>query len=87
MDILKTFEIFLSSPISIIQKRKIKIMHIETNIFVPKLPIDIDLSDDIELTVYNNPKVYNLLTSVIYKRKLKNENKSSKIHNECPVNQ
>ena len=61
-------------------------MHIETNIFVPKLPIDIDLTDNIELTVYNNPKVYNLLTSVIYKRKLRNENKNSKIHNERPFN-
>lgn len=84
MDILKTFEIFLSVPMSVIHKRKIKIMHIETNIFVPKLPIDIDLSDDIELTVYNNPKVYSLLKTVIYKRRLQNENKERKIHNECP---
>ena len=65
MDILKTFEIFLSSPISIIHKRKIKIMHIETNIFAQQLPIDINLDEDIQLTVYNNQKVYKLLSSVI----------------------
>lgn len=85
MDILKTFEVFLSVPISVIHKRKIKIMHIETNVFVPKLPIDIDLGENVELTVYNNPKVYSLLKTVIYKRKLKNENKERKIHNECAL--
>ncbi|MGM9994674.1 MAG: hypothetical protein ACI37R_08110 [Candidatus Avigastranaerophilus sp.] len=85
MDILKTFEVFLSAPMSIIRQRKIKIMHVETNIFVPKLPISIDLNDDIELTVFNNPKVYNLLAGVIYKRRLKNEDKNRKIHNERSV--
>ena len=79
MDILKTFEIFLSAPLSIIHKRNIKIMHVETNIFAQNIPIDINLDKDINLTVYNNKKVYNLLSSVIYKRKLKNENNKSTI--------
>ena len=82
MDIFKTFEIFLSAPISIIHKRNIKIMHVETNIFAQKMPLDINLEDnDIELTVYNNQKVYNLLSTVIYKRRMKNENKKCKVHN------
>ncbi len=79
MDILKSFEIFLSTPLSIIHKRKIKIMHVETNIFASNIPIDVKLDQDINLTVYNNKKVYNLLSSVIYKRKLKNENNKSTI--------
>lgn len=82
MDILKTFEIFLSAPLSVIHKRNIKIMHIETNIFAQKLPLDINLNDsDIQLTVYNNQKVYKLLSSVIYKRRHKDENNKSEIHN------
>ncbi len=81
MDILKTFEIFLSAPISIIHKRNIKIMHVETNIFAQKLPIDINLDDEIELTVYNNQPVYNLLSTVIYKKRLKDANNKSKVHN------
>lgn len=85
MDILKTFEIFLSTPISIIRKRNIKIMHVETNIFVPNLPIGIDLNDDIGLTVYNNPKVFRLLSNVIYKRKLNDAHKNSNLHNERSV--
>ena len=83
MDILKTFEIFLASPISIIHKRNIKIMHIETNIFAQKLPVDINLDDDIQLTVYNNARVYKLLSSVIYKKRLKDENNKSKVYNKC----
>ncbi len=82
MDILKTFEIFLSAPLSIIHKRNIKIMHVETNIFAQNIPIDINLDKDINLTVYNNKKVYNLLSSVIYKRRMKNENKQSHISNK-----
>ena len=82
MDILKTFEIFLSAPLSVIHKRNIKIMHIETNIFAQKLPLDINMNDsDIQLTVYNNQKVYKLLSSVIYKRRHKDENNKSEIHN------
>ncbi len=81
MDILKTFEIFLAAPISIIHKRNIKIMHVETNIFAQNFPIDINLDEDIQLTVYNNKKVYNLLSSVIYKKRKKDEDNKRKVHN------
>ena len=81
MDIFKTFELFLSAPMSLIQRRNIKIMHIETNIFAPNLPIDLSIDDDIQLTVYNNQKVYKLLSSVIHKRRLKDENNKRKVHN------
>ncbi|MCD7879798.1 MAG: hypothetical protein LUG16_07695, partial [Candidatus Gastranaerophilales bacterium] len=84
--IFKTVEIFLSAPASLNHKRKIKIMHVETNIFARNLPVDINFDEDIELTVYNNRKVYNLLSSVIYKKRLKDENKKSKIHNKRAVN-
>ena len=81
MDILKTFEIFLAAPMSIIHKRNIKIMHVETNIFAQNIPVDISFDEDIQLTVYNNKKVYKLLSSVIYKKRLKDENNKSKICN------
>ncbi|MBO5948905.1 hypothetical protein J6Q66_08735 [bacterium] len=81
MDIFKTFELFLSAPMSIIQRRNIKIMHIETNIFAPNLPIDLNIDDDVQLTVYNNQKVYKLLSNVIHKRRLKDENNKCKVHN------
>ena len=80
MDILRTFEIFLAEPLSIIQKRKIKIVHVETNIFNRKLPVKISFDEDAQLTVYNNKKVYNLLSTVIYKKKLQDENKKCKVY-------
>ena len=86
MNILKTFEIFLSAPISIIQKRDIKIMQVETNIFANQMPIDVSFDEGIQLTVYNNKKVYKLLSSVMYKRKQRDENNKSQIHNERPFN-
>ena len=86
MDILKTFELFLSAPISIIHKRNIKIIHVETNIFAPHIPVQISFDDDIRLTVFNNKKVYNLLSSVIYKRKQRDENNKSKISDKRSVN-
>lgn len=58
-------------------------MHVETNIFAQNVPIDVNFDDDIQLTVYNNEKVYKLLSSVIYKKRLKDENKKSQIHNKC----
>ena len=82
MDILKTFEIFLSVVMFVIHKSNIIIMIIETNIFVQKLNMDIYMNySDIQLTVYNNQKVYKLLSSVIYKRRHKDENNKSEIHN------
>lgn len=86
MDIFRTFEIFLSAPLSIIHKRNIRIMHVETNIFEKKIPINVDLScDDINFTVYNSKNVYKLLSNVIYKKKLNDENNKSKIYNKRSV--
>lgn len=56
-------------------------MHVETNIFAQNFPIDINLDEDIQLTVYNNKKVYNLLSSVIYKKRKKDEDNKRKVHN------
>ena len=91
MDILKTFEIFLAAPLSIIRKRRIKIVHVETNIFNQKLPSSISFDEnEIQLAVYNNKKVYSLLKTVLYKKKLKDklnndENNKSKVYNERAV--
>lgn len=82
MDIFKTFEMFLSSPLSIIHKRIIRILHVEGNIFAKKLPMQLDVDDKTaQITVYNNEKVYKLLSNVIYKKKFFDENKHSKVCN------
>ena len=82
MNIFKTFEIFLAAPLSIIQHRPIRVVHVEANIFAQAIPIDVNVNDNVtEITVYNNEKVYNLLSCVLHRQKNKNENNKSEIHN------
>lgn len=82
MNVFKTFEIFLSNPLSIIQDRIIRILHVETNIFSRKLPMQVDLENDMaQITVFDNQRVYKLLSNVLYKKKFSNENHHSQIYN------
>ena len=72
MNIFRTFELFLSAPESLIKKRRVKIVHIETNAFNSMLPSAVEYSnDECMLAVYNNKKVYKLLSSVLHKRRMK----------------
>lgn len=86
MNIFQTFELFLSQPLSIIRDRIIRICHVETNSVEVPNKIQFNLSDEsAQINVYNSPKVYNLLTSVLYKKKRldnPNDNKKSQVHNE-----
>ena len=81
MNIFKTFETLLSEPLSIIRKRVIRIMHVETNIFA-QTPLSFEMDDKTaSITVYNNKKMYSLLSSVIHKRKALKDGNKLKIHN------
>ena len=83
MNIFKTFELFLAEPISLLSKKLIKILHIESNIFSSKNFIDVNLDDNIaQINVHNNSKVYSLLSITLQKRKMKAINDKSKISNQ-----
>ena len=88
MNIFQTFELFLSQPLSIIRNRIIQICHVEADGIDVQNKIQFNLSDEsAQLNVYNSPKVYNLLSSVLYKKKrfnTKNDNKERSIHNARP---
>lgn len=90
MNIFQTFELFLSQPLSIIRDRIIQICHVETNGVEVSNKIQFNLSNEsAQINVYNSPKVYKLLTTVLYKKdKLseikRNDNKKSPIHNKRP---
>ena len=86
MNIFKSFELFLSQPLSIIRDRIIQICHVEAENVDVRSKVQFNLSEEsAQLNVYNSPKMYNLLTNVIYKRKSmrreENDNKESKILN------
>ncbi len=84
MNIFKTFELFMSQPMSIIRDRIIQICHVESPFAAPLNKIQFNLSDEsAQINVYNSPKIYNLLSTVLYKKKklseLNNDNKERKI--------
>ena len=83
MDILKTFEIFLSLPLSIFRRKNIQIMHLETaNKKIPKsMEVQINEDSSTTINVVNNYKMYSLLSTVMYKKKLNAENNTRKVHN------
>ncbi len=83
MNILKTFELFLSQPLSIIRDNIFQIYHVESNGLSPVNKIQFNLSAEAtQINVYNSPKVYNLLTSVLYKKKKLDDSKKREIRNQ-----
>ena len=73
MNIFKSFEIFLREPLSVIRHNWLQIVSIQTdNMFAQKPSCEVSLfKDGAQLTVVNNPKLYNLLSLVTYKAKEK----------------
>lgn len=81
-NILKTFEIFLSMPLSVIRKGLVQILHVDTgNKNVEKSLNVVSDNDVTSINVVNNYKMYSLLTSVMYKRRMYEQNNSGKIYN------
>ena len=80
MNILKSFETFLKEPLSILRDNFIQIVSIQTgNIFENKPSVDVTLTKNkAQITVVNNEKLYNLLTLVQHRAKLKQEEKTLK---------
>ena len=72
MNIFKTFEIFLSEPLSLLKNRFIQIVNIQSDAMGPAASVDVDMMDKkTQITVHNSQKMYNLLSTVMYKKKQK----------------
>ena len=79
-NVLKTFEIFLSIPLSVIRKGIVQILHVETEDNETEKGLSVISDDNItSINVVNNYKMYSLLTSVMYKRQMYEKNNTSKI--------
>ena len=85
MNIFKSFETFLKEPLSILKSNLIQIVNLQTdNIFTHKPSWDISvLKDKTQITIVNNEKLYNLLSLVTQRAKIKETEaeKSVKIEN------
>ena len=75
MNIFKTFETYLKEPLSVLRDNFIQIVSIQTgNIFEHKPSIEVNLTKNkARITVINNNKLYNLLSLVTHRAKMKAE--------------
>ena len=81
-DIRKSFEIFWREPLSILKEGLFQIVNIQTtdNIFEKKPSVNIDfMKDKTQITVVDSDKMYNLFQTVLYKRRLKEQQKKALI--------
>lgn len=68
--ILKSFEDFISQPLGILRKKIIQIANLKSD-FVSTKSVNVELMDDtVQVNVINNDNVYNLLSAVVYKKRL-----------------
>ena len=68
--ILKSFEDFITQPLGILRKKIIQIANLKSD-FVSTKSVNVEIMDDaIQVNVINNDNVYNLLSAVVYKKRL-----------------
>lgn len=86
--ILKSFETFIAQPLSLLKNKIIRITNLKSD-FLNSNAINVSLFDDtVQIDVVNSEHAYNLLSAVVYKRKMNelrqvriNENQASTILN------
>lgn len=72
MNIFKTFEIFLREPLSILREKFIQIVNINSPCSGIESSVSVDsLDNNTQITVVNSEKMYNLLQTVLYKKREK----------------
>lgn len=82
--IMDSFEQFIAEHVSILKNRIIQITGFRSD-FVDTKSINVELTDDaIRINCVNNENAYNLLSSVIYKRKM-NKQRQINENKECEI--
>ncbi len=73
-DINKSFDLFWREPFSILTEGLFKLVNIQSNIFGGKPSVSVDIVDKrSQITVVDSEKMYNLFQTVLYKRKIKEQ--------------
>lgn len=86
--ILKSFETFIAQPLSLLKNKIVRITNLKSD-FLSSNAMNVSILDDaVQIDVVNSEKAYNLLSAVVYKRKMNelrqvkiDENKTSAIFN------
>lgn len=84
MNVFKSFEVFFAQPLSILRERIIQIIHVHSVFSGKNAPkMNVDLKDDFtQITVMGSEKMYCLLSSVVYKKRMQNENQKSRVYSQ-----
>ncbi len=73
-DINKSFDLFWREPLSVLTEGLFKLVNIQSNIFGAKPSVSIDMIDEkAQITVINSEKMYNLFQTVLYKKRIKQQ--------------
>lgn len=68
--VLKSFETFVTQPLSILCSKIIRLTNLKTD-FLNNKSINVEILDDaIQVNVVNSESAYNLLSAVVYKKKM-----------------
>lgn len=86
--ILKSFETFIAQPLSLLKNKIIRITNLKSD-FLSSNAINVSLFEDtVQIDVVNSEHAYNLLSQVVYKKRMNelrqikiNENQTSTILN------
>lgn len=73
-DINKSFDLFWREPLSVLTEGLFKLVNLQSNIFGSKPSVNIDIIDKkSQITVVDSDKMYNLFQTVLYKKRLKQQ--------------
>jgi len=77
-DINKSFDLFWREPLSVLTEGLFKLVNIQTNIFGGKPSVSVDIVDKkSQITVVDSEKMYKLFHTVLYKKRIKDEQKKA----------
>lgn len=73
-DINKSFDLFWREPLSILTEGLFSLVNIQSNIFGAKSSVNIDMVDKkSQITVVNSERMYNLFQTVLYKKRIREQ--------------
>lgn len=73
-NIRNSFELFWREPLSVITEGLFQLVNLKNNIFNQKPSVNIDfVKNRTQITVVNSDKMYNLFQTVLFKKRLKEQ--------------
>lgn len=73
-DVNKSFDLFWREPLSVLTEGLFKLVNLQSNMFGSKPTVNVDIVDKkAQITVVDSERMYNLFQTVLYKKRLKQQ--------------